>query len=364
MAETNKKDYYEVLGLSKNASEQEIKSTYRKLAKKYHPDVSTEENAEEKFKEISEAYSILSDKEKREKYDTFGFSVFSDQHFDARDIFKNMFGAFGDGGIDIEQLFGCKCRKKGKNVICKVNLTFNDSVYGCIKDVNYELDKKCFICNGTGGINEIKCENCNGRGIQIFQCKTPFGIQIVQSKCVNCDGKGKSYKDKCNKCNEGINKIKITKNFKFPAGLNTGKVIIVENEGNDCDNSNGEKGDLHLEITVQEHPIFKREDFDIHLDVPITFIEAIIGCEKTIPTIYGNHEIKIPKGTQCNDTITIKEKGIVKVNSENKEKGNMIITIKVIIPKNITTEQNNLINELQKTDFKNDEFDKLKKYLK
>jgi molecular chaperone DnaJ len=370
MSEDNKRDCYEILDINKDASDQDIKAAFRKLAKKYHPDVSKEPNSIEKFKEINEAYSILSDKEKREQYDRFGYDAFNGQppsNFnpgDLNDILGGLFGGLFKGG----NMFGGgngnhKFPKKGKDVIQKVELTFNESVYGCNKTINYSITKKCIICNGVGGVNEAKCEQCNGQGHTIRRFRTNMGEQIIQSNCENCYGYGKIYKNKCKNCDKGKVKSQISKDFKFPAGVNSGNIISLQNEGNYGEND-GERGDLHFQVIVKEHPIFKRNNFDINLIVPITFVEAIIGCDKIIPTIYGNYKIEISPYTQNKDTQIIKEKGIVKIGTDNKEKGDLIIEFKVITPKTLTKEQSDLIEELNKTHFDNEDYDKLKNYLK
>ena len=268
----NKRDYYEVLGVEKNASEQEIKSAFRKLAKKYHPDVSKEPDAEAKFKEAQEAYAVLSDEQRRKQYDQFGHAAF-DQNggagaggfggfdfgdFDFGDIFDNIFGSsFGFGG----QSRGGRTRAtKGSDRLLRIKLSFEEAIFGCSKDLNLEVNDTCSKCSGKGGFNEETCSNCHGSGTVTSEQRTIFGAFMTKTTCPNCGGLGKSYKEKCDECNgRGYTKAKKTITVTVPAGVDSGNRLRIGGKG-EAGTNGGPAGDLYLEFIVEEHKFYERDE--------------------------------------------------------------------------------------------------------
>ncbi len=361
----DKKDYYEILGVSKNASADEIKSAFRKLAKKYHPDVSKEPDAAEKFKEAQEAYAILSDENKRKQYDQYGHAAFSNNAgggfdfngFDFSDIFDDLFG----GGFGFN--FGSSSRsRKGRDSILRVNLEFEEAVFGTKKTINVAGEVECSECHGEGGSGVKKCPTCGGSGTQTVEQRTVFGSFMSKTTCKACSGKGKTVENVCKKC-KGHGSVRENQEIevKIPAGVNTGNQLRVPGKGESGSNG-GPSGDLYLEFYVKEHPIFERDGIDIYLLLPITITEAILGCKKDIPTLSSSVKITIPAASQSGDKLRLKGKGVEDVHSYKK--GDMYVVIDVVIPKKLTKEQKKLVEELAKTNLKDDDkFVKIEKYL-
>ncbi len=364
----NKKDYYEVLGVSKSASASEIKSAFRKLAKQYHPDVSKEADAEAKFKEIQEAYAVLSDEGKRKQYDQYGHAAFDGSSggggfdfsgFDFSDIFgDNMFGGFGFnfGGNSQNR------KTKGRDSVLRINLTFEESVKGIKRTINVDTTEKCDECNGIGGSGEETCSTCRGSGTVATEQRTLFGSFMSKSTCPTCKGKGKTYKNTCSKC-KGNGKLNVNKEIEvtIPAGVNTGNQLRIQGKG-EAGNNGGPNGDLYLEFYVKEHALFKREDNDIDIKLPLTISEAALGCKKEIPTIYGNVTLSIPSGTQNNDKHRLKTKGVEDPNS--RKKGDMYVIIDVIIPTKLSRDQKKIFEKLSETKLDNENvFSKFRSYL-
>ena len=368
----DKKDYYDVLGVSKNATQAEIKSSFRKLAKKYHPDVSKEANAEEKFKEIEEAYSVLSDEQKRKQYDQFGhaafnggsggfngqsgFSGFDFDGFDYEDIFDNIFGAFGGSSRK-----NSKRRTRGNDTLMRMNLSFEDAVYGCSKDINITVVEDCTNCSGKGGFGEKSCPKCHGSGTITQEQRSLFGNFISKTTCPECHGSGQIYDRTCTEC-RGTGKQKVNKELtiKVPAGVDTGTRLKLSGKGESGSNG-GENGDLYIEFNVKEHKYFKRDNNDIYIEAPITLIEAALGCKKTIPTLYGNVVLTIPASSETGDKHRIKGKGIN--NEALRQKGDMYIVIKVVAPKKLSKEQKKLFEQLEKISYENDEIKEFNKFV-
>jgi molecular chaperone DnaJ len=364
----NKRDYYEVLGVDKNASDAEIKSAFRKLAKKYHPDVSKEPDAEEKFKEAQEAYAVLSDATKRSQYDQFGHAAFQNGSsgasgfdfgdFDFSDIFGDLFGSsFGFGSRKSSNR-----AKRGSDSLMRMNLTFDEAVFGCKKDIKLDINENCSECNGKGGHGEKTCPTCGGSGVETVEQRTMFGVFQSRTTCHTCGGSGHSFESKCSKC-RGTGKIKENKTIevKIPAGVNTGNRLRLAGKG-EAGINGGPNGDVYLEFIVKEHPLFERDEDDIYLSLPITITEAVLGCKKDIPTLYGNVKLTIPSGSSTNDKHRLKGKGIENVN--NHIKGDMYVILNVIIPKKISKEQKKLFESLSKTNLDpSDELKQIKKYL-
>lgn len=361
-----KRDYYEVLGVEKTASEAEIKSAFRKLAKKYHPDVSKEENAAEKFKEAQEAYAVLSDAEKRKQYDQFGHAAFQGNMggagfdfggFDFSDIFGDLFGSsFGFGGNRGNR------PTKGRDSVMRINLTFEEAIHGCKKTVNLDTTENCTSCNGVGGSGETTCSTCHGSGTVTTEQRTLFGTFMSKTTCPTCKGKGKSFKDTCSKC-RGTGKVRVNKDIEvtIPAGINTGNQLRVPGKG-EVGSNGGPNGDLYLEFYVKEHELFERDGNDIYIELPLTITEAVLGCKKEIPTVYGNVVLNIPDGSQNGDKHRLKGKGAENPNTGRK--GDMYVVINVIIPTKISRDQKKLFEQLSKTTLDNSSvFAKFKKYL-
>ncbi len=355
--EMNKKDYYEVLGVSKNATEAEIKSAFRKLAKQYHPDVSKEENAEEKFKEIQEAYAVLSDESKRKQYDQFGhaafdgaggaggFGGFDASGFDFSDIFDSIFGSgFGFGGSSQSSTRA----RSGNDRLMRIKLSFEEAVFGCEKEIKLEVNEKCDECNGKGGFHEQTCPNCHGSGTVTVEQRTLFGTFMSKTTCSKCNGRGKSYEKVCSSC-RGRGTILKNKTIavNIPSGVDTGNRLRLSGKG-EAGVNGGANGDLYLEFVVSDHEFYKRDGNDIYLNVPITITEAVLGCKKEIPTIHGNIKLSIPAGSNSGDKQRIKGKGIE--NETTRSKGDMYIILEVRIPKKLSREQKRLFESLEDTD--------------
>ncbi len=364
----SKKDYYEILGVNKGASEDEIKSSFRRLAKKYHPDVNKESGAAEKFKEAQEAYAVLSDSDKRKKYDQYGHSAFENQSgtggfdfsdMDFSDIFGDLFGSgfgFNFGGRNTSR------STKGRDSILRVNLTFEEAVNGTTKTLKINTTEKCEDCNGKGGHGERTCPMCHGSGQVTQEQRTLFGTFATRTTCPTCHGRGVVIDRTCSSCN-GTGKVNVTKNIEvnIPAGVDTGNQLRVPSKG-EAGANGGSNGDLYLEFNVKEHPLYEREDTTIFLKVPLTITEAIMGCKKDIPTIYGNVKLTIDPGTQPGDKYKLKGKGVIDPNTNRK--GDMFAIMDVIIPQRITKEQKNILQELDQDNlYNNSKFSKFKNYL-
>ena len=364
----NKRDYYEVLGVDKNASEAEIKSAFRKLAKKYHPDVSKEPDAAEKFKEAQEAYAVLSDANKRRQYDQFGHSAFDQMggagasgfdfsDFDFSDIFGDIFGSgFGFGGRSSNR------SRRGNDTLVRIDLTFEEAVFGCKKDVKIDTMVESDSCNGKGGHGEKTCQTCHGSGQVTSEQRTIFGSFATRSTCQTCHGKGVTYDTKCSKCHgEGRIRENKTVEVKIPAGVDTGNKLRLNGKG-EAGVNGGPNGDLYLEFKVKSHPLFERDENDVYLTLPITITEAVLGCKKDVPTLNGTVKLSIPAGSKTNDKHRLKGKGIA--DPQTGRKGDMYVIIDIHIPKKISRDQKKLFEALSKTKLDDsDKFDKIRKYL-
>lgn len=378
----NKRDYYDVLGVSKDATDAEIKSAFRKLAKKYHPDLNKEADAAEKFKECQEAYDVLSDTNKRKNYDQFGHSAF-DQNgnsygnyggFNGFEGFDSSSFGFGDDfdlGDIFERVFGqgysgnsrSKSRKqRGSDVLYRMEISFEDAVFGCKKDITLETTDKCEHCDGKGGFKESKCSTCGGSGSITREQNTILGSFVSRTTCPDCKGEGTTYKERCNDCKgKGIVKSRKTITITIPEGVDTGSRIRIAGKGESGING-GANGDLFIETVVLNHKLYKREGNDIFIDLPINIVEATLGTKKEVPSLYGNLILNIPSGTQNGDMHKIKDKGVPYINSSKV--GDMYVNIKVVIPTKLDRKQKELFNELSKTDLDNDTINKFKKIFK
>jgi len=366
----NKKDYYEVLGVSKTASQDEIKSAFRKLAKKYHPDVSKEENAAEKFKEAQEAYAVLSDETKRKQYDQFGHSAFTNAQggFSGFDGFD--FGSMDDIFGDILRNFGFSTggsrasrgsrREDGSDLLYRMSITFEEAVHGAKKDIKVDCEDECPECKGQGGFNSHTCPECKGSGTVTRQQSTLFGSFLTKTTCSHCNGTGTSYEKMCTKCH-GRGKVNQSKTLTvtIPKGVDTGNRLRLSGKG-EAGINGGMSGDLYIEFSVKEDDFYERDGNDIYIKVPLTITEAVLGCKKTVPTIHGNVELSISDGTKNGSKLRLKGKGID--SDINNRKGDMYVVVDVIIPTKLTKKQKELFKELSETDLDNNS--KLNKYNK
>ena len=373
----DKRDYYEVLGLSKGASDDDIKRAYRKLAKQYHPDVNKAPDAEEKFKEINEAYEVLSDPQKKQTYDQFGFagmdgqggfgqgfSGFGDMG-DLGDIFSSFMG--GMGGFSGFSGFGSSRRRtgplKGDNRYMVLDIDFLDAVHGVTKTINISVDKKCEACDGTGAASRSDietCPTCGGSGVTMKQTRTPFGVMQQQGVCPDCNGTGKRIKKRCPKCGgSGYNTVKEEVEVDIPAGISTGQQVRVQGYGERGENG-GPNGDLYIEIRVKKHKYFIRDGKDIYIRVPISSIDATLGTKIDVPTAYGDVELSVPAGTQPNTKLRLKGYGIKDLRSSAK--GDQYVEIEVNIPTKLSREEKEMYQKLSEK--KENIFDKFKKNFK
>ena len=374
----DKRDYYEVLGVDKNASTDEIKSAFSKKAKQFHPDLNKDDpSAADKFKEAQEAYEVLSDESKRKMYDQYGhagvnnsyasgngagFGGFDASGFDFGDIFDSFFGGgtSGFGGFSNFSSSTSGTRKtRGSDVLMRMKLDFDEAIFGTEKKFNLDVVEECDECHGKGGFNPETCETCHGTGTVTSQRQTILGSFLSKGPCPDCDGKGKIYKQKCSECN-GKGRIKKNKKItiNIPAGVQTGDRQRISGKGNPGTNG-GENGDLYLEYVVEEHDYYTRDNDDIYLEVPLTLTEAILGCKKTIPTLYGNVKLTVDAGTSSGEKQKIKGKGVN--NEYRRHKGDMYVIFKVYTPKKLTREQKSLIEKLKDTDMttrETNDFDK------
>ena len=373
----NKKDYYEVLGVDKSASEAEIKSAFRKLAKKYHPD-NKETGDEAKFKEIGEAYAVLSDENKRRQYDQFGsaafdgsagagFNGFDPGDIDLNDILRSVFGDVGGFG-GFGDFFGggrsssTTRARKGRDTLVRLDLTFEEAAFGVDKDIELTLNDTCENCGGKGGFEETTCSYCHGSGYVVTEQRSLFGVIQSRSSCPKCHGKGKSFKTVCKSCNgTGQEKKKKTISIHIPEGVNTGHQLRISGKG-EAGVNGGPNGDIYFEIHVKESNFYIRDNEDLSIELPITITDAILGTKKEIPTIYGNVMMEIKAGTQNGTKYKLKGKGLKIPNSSRK--GDMYFIIKVMIPTKITREQKKLLTELDDTNLEtNSEFKEFEKHL-
>ena len=361
MAE-NKRDYYEVLGTQKGASAEEIKKAYRKMAMKYHPDRNPgDKEAEEKFKEAAEAYEVLSDDDKRARYDQYGFAGVDPNFGAGQGGYGGGFGGFGDFG-DLGDIFGSffgggasaranpNAPRRGENVGARLDLTFEEAAFGCEKEVAVPRIENCGSCNGSGsadGATET-CSYCRGAG-QVRTSQNFMGMQMQStSVCPQCNGKGKIVKNPCTTC-RGKGKVRRTQKIKvkIPSGIDGGQSVRVRNEGNVGTNG-GPNGDLLVEIFLKKHAIFTRKDTTVYCEVPITFTQAALGADIQVPTLDGKVAFELPEGTQTGTVFTLREKGIPYVNN-SRRRGDQRFTVVVETPTKLSKEQKELLRQLDGT---------------
>lgn len=353
-----KRDYYEVLGVSRTATDEEIKKAYRKLAKQYHPDTNPgDKSAEAKFKEASEAYAILSDPEKRRQYDQFGHAAFEGggqgaggfdfSGFDMGDIFGDLFG----------DLFGGRSRRAntgpipGANVRTSVRITFEEAVFGTEKELELNLKDECSSCHGTGakhGTSPETCHKCGGKGQVVYTQQSLFGMIRNVQTCPECRGTGKVIKEKCPDCYgtgyiSGRKKIKVI----IPAGIDNGQSVRIRGKGEPGLNG-GPRGDLLVDVEVSRHPIFQRREYDIYSTVPISFVTAALGGDIRINTVDGDIIYTVKPGTQTDTKVRLKDKGVPTLRNRNL-RGDHYVTLVVQVPTNLTSEQKELLRKFEES---------------
>lgn len=366
-----KRDYYEVLGIQKGASDDEIKKAFRKLAKKYHPDMNKEPGAEEKFKEINEAYEVLSDPQKKATYDQFGHAgmdgaQFGGQGFGGQGFggFEDIFGSFFGGGFGGSSRRTQTGPRQGNDRFMQMRIDFMDAIFGKTEQITLEIDEQCSECLGSGARskNDIEtCSTCHGTGKVVTQQRTPFGVFQSESVCPDCQGSGKKIKHKCPKCNgKGYEHKRIKLDIKIPAGIQDGQQVRVPNKGERGING-GPNGDLYIEILVARHKSFVRDGNDIRISIPISAVDATLGCEIDVPTVYGDVSLKIPAGTQHGTQMRLKGKG---VKSARGYQGDQYVEIKIEIPTKLSKEEKALYEKVQKASKHESPFEKFKKAFK
>ena len=353
-----KRDYYEVLGVSKGASDSEIKSAYRKLAKKYHPDMNPgDKEAEAKFKEASEAYAVLSDADKRRQYDQFGHAAFDGGAggaggfdfggMDMGDIFGDIFGDFFGGGRSRGQSNG---PMKGQNIRTSVRITFEEACFGVDKEIDVTLKEECATCHGTGakpGTSPETCKKCGGKGQVVFTQQSLFGVVRNVQACTDCHGTGKIIKERCSDCS-GSGYISKRKKISvsIPAGIDNGQCVRIRDKGEPGVNG-GQRGDLLVEVVVSRHPIFQRQDRDIFSTAPITFAQAALGGDVRIKTVDGEVIYTVKPGTQTNTRVRLRNKGVPSL--RNKQvRGDHYVTLVVEVPTKMNSEQKELLKAFDK----------------
>jgi molecular chaperone DnaJ len=344
------RDYYEILGVGKNASDDELKSAFRKLARQYHPDVNKDHDAEEKFKELNEAYGVLSDKDKRARYDRFGKEGlgnmgggFHDYTVDFNDIFEDLLSGFGFSSGHRSR----KSPRRGRDLQMQMTLKFEEAVFGAEKEIEFEREDTCSRCNGSGaepGTSPTKCSTCNGQG-EVRQVRQTFLGQMVQTAtCPACNGHGETISSPCRTCRGGgLERRKIKKKVQVPPGVDTGTQIRLAGEGGPGV-FGGPNGNLFLLLGVQSHKFFKRRENDIILNLDINLAQAVLGADVEVPTIDGDEKLKIPAGTQAGKVFHLKGKGVPHLHRSGR--GNELVIVNVEIPTKLTKEQRELFEKL------------------
>ena len=361
MAE-QKRDYYEVLGVSRGASEDEIKKAYKKMARKYHPDLNPgDKTAEEKFKEVNEAYEVLSDADKKARYDQYGhagvdpnfgaggFGGGFDGSFDFGDL-GDLFGSFFGGGFGGRQQANPNAPQRGESIRMSIAISFEEAAFGCEKAVTVERYETCDTCHGNGcapGTSPEVCPDCHGTGTVQVRRQTPMGVFATSSPCPKCGGKGRIIHQPCKDCRgSGMVRKKKTIQASIPAGIDNGQTISIRGQGNAGKNG-GPAGDLLITITVRPHELFRREGTSVLCEAPITFTQAVLGAELEIPTIDGKVKYTLPEGTQSGTTFRLKGKGIPSINGRGR--GDQYVTVYIETPKNLNKEQKEALKKFAET---------------
>ena len=381
-----KRDYYEVLGIGKNATDAEIKSAYRKLAKKYHPDLNPgNKEAEEKFKEVNEANDVLSDPQKRQRYDQFGFAGVDPNYAAANGGGAGGFGG-GFGGVDLGDIFGdifgggfgggfsgfgggsstrtANAPRKGHDIQASVILTFEEAAHGCSKKITINRQDTCPDCGGTGaakGTSPETCPDCGGRGYVVTQQRTPFGVMQSPQPCSHCGGRGTIIRNPCKTC-RGTGKTAARKSLEIniPAGIDDDQNIALRGQG-DAGSNGGPAGDVIVHVTVKADPMFERDGYDVTIHVPITYSQAVLGAEIEVPTVDGKVAQKIPEGTQSGTKFRLRGQGIQYLNGRGR--GDQYVIVDVEIPKKVTRAQREALKAFEDS-MKEDNYEKRKGFFK
>ena len=381
-----KRDYYEVLGIGKNATDAEIKSAYRKLAKKYHPDLNPgNKEAEEKFKEVNEANDVLSDPQKRQRYDQFGFAGVDPNYAAANGGGAGGFGG-GFGGVDLGDIFGdifgggfgggfsgfgggsstrtANAPRKGHDIQASVILTFEEAAHGCSKKITINRQDTCPDCGGTGaakGTSPETCPACGGRGYVVTQQRTPFGVMQSQQPCSHCGGRGTIIRNPCKTC-RGTGKTAARKSLEIniPAGIDDDQNIALRGQG-DAGSNGGPAGDVIVHVTVKADPMFERDGYDVTIHVPITFSQAVLGDDVEVPTVDGRIVQHIPEGTQSGTKFRLRGQGIQYLNGRGR--GDQYVIVDVEIPKKVTRAQREALKAFEDS-MKEDNYEKRKGFFK
>jgi molecular chaperone DnaJ len=351
----SKRDYYEVLGVNRSANQDEIKKAYRKLARQYHPDVNKDDpSAQEKFAEVAEAYDVLSDNQKRSRYDQFGHQDPTQGGFGGGQ--GAGFGDFDFGGFgDIFDMFfggngGQRSRgpQRGHDLEYELEISFEEAAFGTEQEIQVPRTETCATCSGSGarpGTKPTKCTVCDGKGEQQTISNTPFGRMVNRRVCSNCHGQGVVIEHPCPDCRgQGRKRVRRTVQIKVPAGVDTGNRLRVSGAGEASPNG-GQPGDLHIVMRVRPHEYFEREGVNVFLDVPLSFVQAALGDEIDVPTLEGDVKLRIPEGTQSGTSFRLRGKGIVKLGS-TAARGDQHVRVQVMTPTNLTDHQKDLFREL------------------
>lgn len=358
---STKRDYYDILGVDKNADAQAIKKAYRKLAMKYHPDRNPDnKEAEEKFKEVNEAYEVLSDENKRRTYDQFGHEGvngqggFGGQGFGGQgfggfeDIFGDVFGDIFGGGFGNSRTRR-RSPERGSDIRHSINISFEEAAFGKKTSIKLNRSEECSECNGSGakvGTSKKTCPTCNGAGEVRTVQRTPFGNIASSRICSTCEGEGEVIESPCPKCSgRGSTRKVKTIEVDIPAGIDDGQMIKLSGQG-EIGNKGGPRGDLYLVINVERHPLFTREGTDIHFEMPITFVQAALGDEIEVPTLDGKVKYKVPEGTQTGTVFRLREKGIPRIRGNSR--GDQYVKVVVDVPKKLNESQKDILREFAK----------------
>lgn len=358
-----KRDYYEVLGVSKDASTDELKKAYRKLAKQYHPDLNPgDKTAEAKFKEVGEAYEVLSDPTKRQRYDQFGHVGVDPSYtgaggggygggfgFDVGDIFESFFGSAGfDGFAGGRRTRNPNGPIRGNDINVTIGLSFMEAAKGCKQTINIQRLEKCGTCNGVGaksGTTPETCSECNGTGQVRVSQRTPIGVIQTPRTCTKCGGKGKIIKEPCSDCRgQGRVRQSRTLEVSVPAGIDDGQAFVLRGQG-DHGLNGGPAGDVHVMVTLRPDTLFERDGFDVWCDIPITFSQAVLGDEIVVPTIDGKVKYSVPEGTQSGTVFRLRNKGIPYVNGRGR--GDQYVKVNIEVPCNLTGKQKEALKKFE-----------------
>ena len=380
MAAEEKRDYYEVLGVDRSATDAQIKAAYRKLAKKYHPDLKPgDAEAEKKFKEANEAYEILSDPEKKQRYDAYGhagvdpnygaggfggsgFGGFSAEDFDLNDIFGSFFG--GGFGTGARRTANPNAPRRGGDVRVNVTISFMEAAQGAQKTVTFTRNETCPECHGScckPGTSATTCPDCGGTGYVTQQQRTPFGVMQNTRPCPRCQGKGRIISDPCKRCKgTGFTAVTVKKEVAIPAGIDDDQSLALRGQGHAGTNG-GPAGDVIVVVSVMPDPVFQRRDYDVYVTVPITYSQAVLGAEIVVPTVDGKVQYTVPEGTQSGTRFRLRSKGIKYLNGRGR--GDEYVTVSVEIPKKLNREQRKALETFEGT-LREDNYEQRKGFFK